>query len=263
MEIYWLEQLTADVPSDDEWLSVGEQLILERMKVPKRRADWRLGRWTAKRAVAVYLDLSFDPQQLTAIEIRPAATGAPEVFLDQQAAEISISLSHRDGTAACSVVPANAVVGCDLELIEPRSEAFVNDYFTVGEQECIAQSSPEQRDRLATILWSAKESVLKALRTGLRVDTRAVSASIEAGSYHPIESDGTDFGVKGEWYPLSVRYEESQVFAGWWQCIDRLARTVVSEPSARPPIALANSQPCGAKRKGARRNALCWIHSRE
>lgn len=253
MEIYWLEQLIADVPLDDEWLSGGEQLVLAGMKVPKRRADWRLGRWTAKRAVAAYLELSSDRKELVAIEIRPAATGAPEVFLDHQPADVSISLSHRDGTAACAVVSPGGVVGCDLELVEPRSDVFIGDYFTADEQTCIARSSPEQRDRLVTILWSAKESALKALRTGLRVDTRAASASVSDDPYHAIQhDDGADvhvIGALGAWCSLSVRYEESQVFAGWWHCIGRLARTVVSAPCANPPISLLNSQPCGARRR--------------
>jgi 4'-phosphopantetheinyl transferase len=238
MEIYWLEQLIADVPLDDEWLSGGEQLVLAGLKIPKRRADWRLGRWTAKRAVAAYLEPTSGPKQLVAIEIRPAVTGAPEVFLDHQPADVSISLSHRDGTAACAIVPSGAVVGCDLELVEVRSDAFIGDYFTAAEQTCIAQSPPEQRDRLVTILWSAKECALKALRTGLRVDTRTVSASISFGSCNALAGDGTDSAMAGEWCRLSVQYEDSKVFSGWWQCIDRLARTVVSEPCAKAPTYL-------------------------
>ncbi len=243
MEISWLEQVNADVPLDDEWLSSGEQLILAGMKVPKRRADWRLGRWTAKRAVTAHLELSSHPKQLSAIEIRPAATGAPEVFLDHQSADISISLSHRDGTAVCAIVPSHGVVGCDLELVEPRSDAFISDYFTTEEQTLIAQSSQEQRDHLATILWSGKESALKALRTGLRVDTRTVSASISDGLDYAIQdedrADASVIGVSRGWYPLHVRYEERQAFEGWWQCIGKLARTAVSVPAGGPPIRLS------------------------
>jgi 4'-phosphopantetheinyl transferase len=243
MEIYWLEQLIPDVPLSDEWLSSSEQLILAGLKVPKRRADWRLGRWTAKRAVAEYLALLCVPKQLMAIEIRPAATGAPEVFLDQQPANVSISLSHRAGTAACAIVPSGSVVGCDLELVEPRADEFISDYFTATEQKCIAHVSPEQRDRLVTILWSAKESALKALRTGLRVDTRSVVAAINDSSGHMVQCDET-FGTlcasgSSDWYPLSVRYEESQVLSGWWQCTSKLARTAVSAPPASPPIPLS------------------------
>ncbi len=231
MKIYWLEQSTTDVPPDDEWLSPSERLVLAGMKFPKRRADWRLGRWTAKRAVAAYLQLSLEAERMGAIEVRPAASGAPEVFLDNQAADCSISLSHRDGMGSCAVVPTGGSVGCDLEVVEPRSDAFLADFFTAEEQTFVAQSLLQDRARLVSILWSAKESALKVLRTGLRADTRTVSVSI-------IE---TDSGVAGEWQPLSVRYEEDQVFAGWWNCSDRLVRTVASMPCASSPVSLMHS----------------------
>ena len=65
-------------------------------------------------------------------------------------------------------------MGCDLEMIEPRSDAFVADYFTVEEQALVARASAADRSRLLALLWSAKESALKALRAGLRLDTRCV-----------------------------------------------------------------------------------------
>ena len=53
--------------------------------------------------------------------------------------QVTISLSHRSGAAICAVAPAGVDLGCDLEVIEPRSEAFVADYFTVDEQALVAQ----------------------------------------------------------------------------------------------------------------------------
>ena len=57
MNVYWLEQSDGDVPVGDGWLSAGERATLDRLRIPKRRADWRLGRWTAKCAAAAYLNL--------------------------------------------------------------------------------------------------------------------------------------------------------------------------------------------------------------
>jgi len=82
MNVYWLEQTEADVPKENDWLSVGEAVRLNAMLFAKRRADWRLGRWTAKRALSVILDLPALPQVFKRIEIRAAASGAPEVFFD-------------------------------------------------------------------------------------------------------------------------------------------------------------------------------------
>ena len=108
MNVYWLEQTAADLPAESDWLSASELVRMGSLRFAKRRADWRLGRWTAKRALAVYLNLPNDPQALRDIEVRPAPSGAPEVFVANQAAAVTISLSHRNGVAACAVTVPNA-----------------------------------------------------------------------------------------------------------------------------------------------------------
>lgn len=77
MDVYWLEQTEADVPAENDWLNASEAVRLSGMRFAKRRADWRLGRWTAKRAVAVSLALPLDRSALAGIEIRQAPDGAP------------------------------------------------------------------------------------------------------------------------------------------------------------------------------------------
>jgi 4'-phosphopantetheinyl transferase len=225
MHIDWLEQTGADLPADNQWLSGKELLRLTAIPIPKRRADWRLGRWTAKQAVAAVLNL---PADLANIEIHPAPSGAPEVFLNNHPADIAISLSHRDGTALCTVAPLGTTFGCDLELIEPRSDAFVADYFTIDEKALIEQASMAERPRLVTLLWSAKESALKALRVGLRLDTTCMY----------VTPDGWLEGKGQEWRPLQVRYSAGQVFGGWWRVQNNLVRTVVSDPPLPIPIPL-------------------------
>ena len=81
MDVYWLEQTEAEVPSESDWLSASEATRLDGMRFAKRHADWRLGRWTGKRALAIYWKLPSHPRILTDIEVRPAASGAPEVFV--------------------------------------------------------------------------------------------------------------------------------------------------------------------------------------
>ena len=78
MDVCWLEQTEADVPAENDWLNASEAARLNAMRFAKRRADWRLGRWTAKRALAVCLNLPFDRRALAGIEIRSAPSGAPE-----------------------------------------------------------------------------------------------------------------------------------------------------------------------------------------
>jgi len=222
--VYWLEQTEADVPTEDDWLSTSELVRLSSFRFPKRRADWRLGRWTAKLAVARWLSPHGSPPALSAIEIRPATSGAPEVFIADRPADGTISISHRGGVAACALGQAASELGCDLELVEPRSEGFVADYFTEGEQALINQAGADC-SQISALLWSAKESALKALRVGLREDTRSVAVSIS----------GTPVGG---WRRLKVECPQGVRFCGWWQLSGGLIRTVVSGPSAPPPVRL-------------------------
>jgi len=205
------------------------------MRFLKRRTDWRLGRWTAKRAVAGCLNLAADLPALANIEIRAAESGAPEVFLDNQPADIAISLSHRGGIALCGLGPLEVPFGCDLEAVELRDAAFLTDYFTVEEQEFVAKSPVEEQQQLAALLWSAKESTLKALRQGLRLSTTSVSVSLvdtPSDSCVPIRQErhpasGSVANPDG-WRALRASYAGEQDFRGWWRVDKHLVRTIVS-----------------------------------
>jgi 4'-phosphopantetheinyl transferase len=225
MNVYWLEQNQAVVPPENDWLSVREVLQLSGMRFAKRRADWRLGRWTAKNAVARYLQDRI--RSLAEIEIRSAPSGVPEVFLTDNPTAVTISLSHRDGIAVCAVAPCKVALGCDLEIIEPHSDAFLTDYFTADEQALVACGP--NGDLLTTLLWSAKESALKALSVGLRLNTRCVVV-------RPHDA----LGEATAWQSLQVRHSSGRVFHGWWQQTGEVVRTLVSDPASPPPIVLVS-----------------------
>ena len=127
-----------------------------RLVVPKRRADWRLGRWTAKVALSVALHV-----EPSLVSILAAEDGAPEVFVGGLRQAISLSISHRAGVGLAAV-GRDVVVGGDLELIEPRSPAFVSEWFGAREQESIAAARDTQRHHeLTCLLWSVKEASAK------------------------------------------------------------------------------------------------------
>jgi 4'-phosphopantetheinyl transferase len=237
MNVYWLEQTEADIPEENDWLSESEAASLERLHFAKRRADWRLGRWTAKRALSVCLKMPAHPQVFEKMDIRPTPSGAPEVFIDNQPAAVTISLSHRSGIAACTVAISGVDLGCDLEIVEPHGNAFVSDYFTIEEKALVARASAADRDRLVALVWSAKESALKALHEGLRLDTRCVVVS-------PLEASCDLNG----WSRMLVRYtgdgNGSRVFHGWWQLAGNILRTVVAAPPPDSPIPLTVSAHC-------------------
>lgn len=183
----------ADVPAHDEWLAPLERVRLSQLRIAKRRADWRLGRWVAKQAVAAALGC--DPVRVAIIA---SESGAPLALRDGVPAPVALSLSHADGRGLCAVAPSGAAVGCDLERVAPRSPAFVRDYFVAAEQQRIGAD-----DRLATLLWCAKEAALKALGDGLRRDPREAEVTLAADDTHLTVTcagrrfDAWSFGVDG------------------------------------------------------------------
>ena len=246
-DVYWLEQTEANLPTGNDWLSHSEAARLNSIRFAKRGADWRLGRWTAKLALAAYRNLPADPQTLRDIEILPASSGAPEVFFENQPAAVIISLSHRDGIAVCAVAHSGVVLGCDLEVVEPRTDGFVSDYFTETEQRLVARASAADRPELLALLWSGKESALKALREGLRLDTRSAEVALDevegssgeqrVGQVGDSALSPRPYGAN-RWLPFHVRCTSGQVFHGWWQSTENLVRTLVAAPPPAPPILL-------------------------
>jgi 4'-phosphopantetheinyl transferase len=78
-------------------------------------------------------------------------------------------------------------------------------------------------------MWSAKESALKALRSGLRADTRSVVVEVPGS----IESGRAGKG----WQPLSVTESATrQQFTGWWRSVGRLVLTAVADKRFGPPL---------------------------
>lgn len=226
MNVYWLEQIQGDVPPGNDWLSASETACQQALRFAKRRADWTLGRWTAKCAVASYLNLPALPVVLAKVEIITSSSGAPEAFVGERPAPVAISLSHRDGRAICAVAEFGVELGCDLEVVEPHGDSFLSDYFTAEEQALVSRAPAANQTRLMTLLWSAKESTLKALKAGLRLDTRSVMISPESS-----------FDVNG-WSPAQARYTDGRIFHGWWRHRDNILRTLVANVPFGAPISL-------------------------
>lgn len=227
MDVYWVEQSEVDVPETDEWLGPSELRRLDNLRFPKRHLEWRLGRWTAKCAVAILQDLPLMPASLANLEIRAAPSGAPEVFVANKRADITVSISHRAGLAICAIVCAGVKLGCDLEVIEPHSQAFVEDYLTHDEQLRVTEASADDRARLVALLWSGKESTLKAMEVGLRVDTRCIT--VKPGEVRSLSG----------WTPLKTQSTAGDTFHGWWRQANSWMQTLVADPSPQAPIHLS------------------------
>ncbi len=212
-----------DLPEELGWLTPGERTRYEGFRFDKRQQDWLLGRWTAKQAL---LKLSGLRQtDIARFEILSAPSGAPVATLDGEPYEAGLSISHSNHHAFSVVSKEAAELGCDIELVESRSVAFVDTFFTAAEYERVKRAAPEHRDILVTMIWSAKESTLKALRTGLRVDTRSVE----------VIDDGND--DRQGWSTARTVADQ----AGEFICLWRLDAAFVLTVATRDPVEIARA----------------------
>ncbi len=226
--IHWLTQSHETLPGTAVFLSEKEAARLASLQTEKRRRDWLLGRWTAKRLLqTIVWEASQATVPLDLITVANNADGVPMVAsqLPLVDGQYSISLSHAHGQAlVAAVAKPNWPIGCDIEKIAPRGEAFIDDYFTETEALLVRQVAGAQRDVLVTAVWSAKESVLKALHLGLSVDTRAVACLLDPGE-RPSDI----------WMPFKVCCDNGRLprpaphLSGWWRVMDGFVLTLVTK----------------------------------
>lgn len=205
------------MPRGESGLSADERAVLARLHVPKRRADWLLGRWAAKRALVV-AGLARSEEEASVLA---AASGAPEAFVLGRPAAVVLSLTHSHGVAVAALGPAGARVGVDLERIEERAPSFAGDWFTEAEQEFVVATGASAL--AATLVWSAKESVMKAIREGLRIPAKEVEVTPERGP------------ADGAWRPFEARGPGGDGWGGWWRAEGGFVLSAAADPPSGPP----------------------------
>ncbi len=228
MTIRWLLLSQSALPEGDEWLGPEERKVLRGLRFSKRRAEWKLGRFVAKHAVSSFAGID----DFNRIQIIGAQDGAPEAWIDGNRADSDISISHRDKLAAC-VIAEGGRVGCDLEAVEPRTARFVKDFFTERECGAVETTADAHRNRHVALTWSAKESVLKVLRVGLRRDTRSVEVEID-----DVEA------VETGWHSLRATVSpERLAFRGWWRQERETVLTIVGAQETQSSTASVSGEP--------------------
>jgi 4'-phosphopantetheinyl transferase len=227
--VFWFEQRSHCVPPGHDWLSARELDALSCMGFTRRRWSWRLGRWTAKLAIARRLGGGLVPRD---VEIVAAADGAPEVYIGGEPSPVRVSISHTGDVSLCALGPHRMLLGCDVETVEYRGEMFARDYFARSELERVLEERRDQREIVETLVWSAKESALKAIRDGLRRDTREVVVDI----------GGT--GGAREWTPVGVTVSDGTCrLFGWWSAREGRIYTIVTGQPCSAPVALVEGEP--------------------
>jgi 4'-phosphopantetheinyl transferase len=220
----WLSVEETSLPQDDSFLTFAERSALDRLRSDRQRARRRLTRYTTKLAVLATHELPVTPSNLRRIEITSHPSGAPSIAVAGESLKASVSMSARAGVGLCVVLCGDADVGCDVEAVRVISEPFRRSYFTAAEQRIVSSVGASERNRTGAIIWSAKESALKALGTGLRRDPRSVEVRL---------SDGQS----PDWLGLSATVGDLEL-GGWFRIESGRVLTVVASDDVPAPVPL-------------------------
>jgi len=160
------------------------------------------------------------------------------VHLDGVPAGVDVSMSDRSGWAVCLVGPvgsaASGTLGIDVEVVEPRTQRFVDDFFTTHERDHMRSVvGADEFAEAANLIWSAKEAALKVRRVGLRADTRTVEVHLEPGA----RPDG--------WHPMTVLGPDGPM-PGWWRRDGVFLLTIAFDATAEPPKLMSTSSDLAA-----------------
>jgi 4'-phosphopantetheinyl transferase len=220
--VYWMLANSYHPPLEaSQVLSPSEFQKFSAFRFPKRRNDWLLGRWTAK--TLVHSLPAYQQYSLDQIEVHNTPEGAPYIQLPGRTARAEcLTISHSEQSALCALAPGLKLqVGADLEKIETRTETFILDYFTPAERQLVDKFTAETRAMVVTLIWSAKESMLKALGVGLRWDTRMVEVHGLDGLL-PVSTG------QGIWQKIQVveQLTSQRAWVAWWQHRDPFVLTL-------------------------------------
>jgi 4'-phosphopantetheinyl transferase EntD len=143
---------------------------------PRRRAEFGAARLCARRALA---ELGVDPVPLV-----PGPDRAPS-----WPSGVAGSISHTDGLCAAAVarVPQVRALGLDVEALRPVEATTIDRVLTARERAWLDRRPAAARERLALMLFSAKEAFYKCqyaiTREFLDFPDVEVEPDLEAGTF--------------------------------------------------------------------------------
>jgi 4'-phosphopantetheinyl transferase len=126
-----------------------------------RKVSFLLGRYCAKKAIASLCKI----HSLSQIYIDSGIFNQPVIKLPNLP-NMRVSISHDGVSAVALAFPEEHPMGIDIESIDEDKCSEVSAYFTVHEK-TLYQGINNSKIEIDTILWTAKESLSKALTTGL------------------------------------------------------------------------------------------------
>jgi len=170
-----------------------------------RYRQWLLGRAAAKWLLLEQAGLNWSSENARRFYLLRHPEGWPQVFYaGGKELALPLTISHSADYVLCALgEKGTGALGADLEVIEKRSEALIEDFFTEREKVLLQAVSSTERDRAVNAVWCLKEAFLKAEKSGLR--RRATD--VEVLSLGNLTEDG--------WHQATVGF--STAWRGFWR----------------------------------------------
>lgn len=148
-------------------LSPAESERLKGFTQQKRRQEFVLGRAAARMLLSERLETV--PEEVL---LEVSESGAVDVV----GTDLHVSIAHSGDHAVAAAAPR--YVGVDIEAIVPR-HAQLHRYMLHPDEYNLIDALPLDTDRAHILCWALKESVLKAMRVGLRYSPRKLRLNID------------------------------------------------------------------------------------
>ncbi|MDZ4698293.1 MAG: 4'-phosphopantetheinyl transferase superfamily protein [Rhodothermales bacterium] len=197
----YLRMLTDDPAADVVMmplLAPEEVALVETLHLEKRRRQYTLGRLALRQLLAEHLGA--DPARVPLV-----VAGDGAVDLADSAWRLSVAHS---GDHAVAAVHRHGAVGVDIERVQPRHPGLPR--FLLHPEERGLVEGPDPDDRLI-LVWTIKEAVLKAMRTGFRISPRTLRVQLDGpnGQASILVNDRMEWQArftKHDEYYVSVAY---------------------------------------------------------
>ncbi len=154
-----------------KYLHVKELEYYLKLTYEQRVKSYLAGRYAAKKAVSSFVQ----EENLDQILIEQGVFHQP-IIVHTHANNIQVSITHCDDLGAAIAFPEALPMGIDIERISVKRKGILKSQMTEREKEII-KPFPYSEEVMLTLLWTAKESLSKILKTGLTIPLEILEVS--------------------------------------------------------------------------------------
>lgn len=187
-----------------------------------KRADWMAGRIAAKIVLRnffqhnCFTSIPFHEIKIRSNKLQKPFCQVKKVPSEKINAYIDLSIAHTGGIgiAALSRKKEDGYVGVDIEKIRMFEEDFLESFLTEKELIRVKNASESSRNLAATLLWSIKESYVKACGQGLLIHPRSVAVAVCEGAKNrfALHHEGRCVSSTIQWFVFNNAYVVSRIF---------------------------------------------------